>query len=216
MRSNLLLVIVIFTQLASVASGRPMQSSVPGDGSFWGNVRDSANASLPGVKVSAVNIGTNAHLEARMLPTGLFGMPFLPSGIYRITAELPGLQTVIRVEPIQKGPSNVNFWLPAVPNRAGNLGVITGTVRGFDNVSLTRTTIAFRNATTGKSQQVMSDARGMFSVMDLDEGTFEIVAEREGFQTLRMADIRLSGKFTAQLHLKLQPVSGRAASTAVR
>jgi hypothetical protein len=150
-----------------------------------------------------------------MVRTGLFGLPFLPGGIYRIQAELPGFQTVIRVEPIEKGPSNVNFWLPLAPGRDAGVaspGIFTGTVRGFDNVSLPRVAITFRNVTTGKSQQVMSEARGGFSVSDLDAGVYEVVAEREGFQTLRMGDIHLSGRVVAQLHLKLQPVAGRAAS----
>jgi len=214
MKSNLLLILVIFTQLISGAPGRAAQSGVTGDGSFFGTVRDSANAPLSGVKVSAVNLATNVRLESRMLPTGLFGFPFLPSGIYRIHAELPGFQTVIRVEPIVNGPSNVNFWLPAAPNRDGataNLGVITGTVRGFDNVSLPKATITLRNGTTGKAQEVMSDARGAFSVSDLDAGVFEVTAAQPGFQTLRIGDIHLSGRFSAQLHLKLEPVAGRSA-----
>ena len=215
MKSNLLLGIVIFTSLVSGAQSGAPQSSVASDGSFFGTVRDSANAPLPAAKVSAINVATNLQREARMVRTGLFGLPFLPNGIYRIHAELPGFQTVIRVEPIDKGPSNVNFWLPAVPAPGpANLGVITGTVRGFDNVSLPKVAITFKNATTGKSQQVMSDARGAFSISDLDAGVFEVVAEREGFQTLRMGDIHLSGKFTAQLHLKLQLVSGRPPTAA--
>jgi hypothetical protein len=214
MKSNLLLVFVIFTQLVSAASGRATQSGIPGDGSFLGTVRDSANSPLPGVKVTAVNIETNLHSEARMLPSGLFGIPFLPRGTYRIHAELPGFQSVIRVEAIEKGPERVNFWIPAAPNRdatSANGGVITGTVRGFDNVSLPGAAITLRNGATGKAQQVMSDARGNFSVSDLDAGVFEIVADHEGFQTLRMGDIHLSGRFTAQLHLKLKAVAGRAA-----
>jgi len=215
MKSNLLLSIVIFTQLLSV-SGIAAQSGIPGDGSFFGTVRDSANGPLSGVKVTVVNIATNAHSEARMLPSGLWGVPFLPSGMYRIHAERPGSQTVIRVEAIEKGPQKINFFIPAAPNGDGassSAGVLTGTVRGLDNVSLTKATITIRNGTTGKTQQVMSDARGNYSVPDLEAGVFEIAAEHEGFQPLRMGDIRLSGKFTAQLHLKLRAVSGRAAST---
>src|SRR5215510_4991290 len=100
MKANLLLGIVIFTQLISLASGSAAQSDIAGDGSFFGTVRDSANTPLSGVKVSAVNIATNLHLESRMLPSVLFGLPFLPAEIYRIHAALPGFQTVIRVEPI--------------------------------------------------------------------------------------------------------------------
>src|SRR4030095_11852456 len=152
MKPKLLLGIVVFAQLISAASGSAAQSGIAGDGSCFGTVRDSGNAPLSGVKVSAVNIATNVRLESRMLPTGLFGLPFLPAGIYRIHAELPGFQTIIRVEPIVRGPSNVNFWLAVAPNRddtPANLGVITGTVRGFDNVSVPRATITLRNGTTG-------------------------------------------------------------------
>jgi hypothetical protein len=110
----------------------------------------------------------------------------------------------------------LNLFLPAAPIRDGlaDVGVLTGTVRRFDNVSLAGVMITIRNGTTGKSQLVQSDTRGNYSVPDLAAGALEIVAEREGFQTLRLSDIRLTGKFTAQLHLKLQPVSERAAPAA--
>jgi hypothetical protein len=219
MRVNLLLVIVIFMQVVSATWGNPAQAFNPEEGSFLGFVRDSANGALPGAKVSAVSISTNLRREARMLPSGLFGLAHLPKDIYRVHAELPGFQTVIRVEPIEKGPSNVNFWLPAAPTRDGgstDLGVITGTVRRFDNVSLIGVRITIRNSVAGKTLQVSSDARGNYSASDLPAGVFEILAEHEGFQPLRLGDIHLTGKFTAQLHLKLQAVSGRTGTAASR
>jgi hypothetical protein len=214
MKVNLLLVIVVFTQLVSAPWGTA-QVFNPEEGSFLGVVRDSANGALPGVKVSAVNISTNLHREARILPSGLFGLAHLPRGIYRIHAEMPGFQTVIRVEAIEQGPYRVNLWVPAAPARDGvtsDLGVLTGTVRGFDNVSLPGVRITIRNSAAGKTLQVVSDARGNYSAADLPAGVFEIVAEREGFQPLRMGDVHLSGKFTVQLHLKLQPGPERASA----
>jgi hypothetical protein len=210
MKANLLLVIVIFTQLVSLARA---QAFNPEEGSFLGFIRDSANVAQPGAKVSAVEISTNLRREARMLPSGLFGIAHLPRGMYRVHVELPGLQTVIRVEPIEKGPSRVNFWLPVAPTHDGlsqDLGVITGTVRNFENVSLPEARITIRNTAADKTQQVTSDARGNYSIPDLPAGVFEIVAERDGFEPLRLGDIRLTGKFTVQIHLKLQSVPGRA------
>ena len=213
MKSKLLLVGVIFTLLASNAAGSTAQTTAPpGDGSFFGNVRDLANAPLPSVKMFAVNVATNARSEARILPTGLYGIPFLPRGTYRIHAELPGAQTVIRVEAIDQGPSKVSLYVTPVTS-SPTTGVITGTVRGVDNTSLAKVAITVRSG-TGKPQNVMSDDKGTFSIPALDAGVFEIVAEREGFQPLRMGDIHLSGRFTAQVHLKLQPVAGGAAPTA--
>src|SRR5688572_26052985 len=206
MKSNLVLIVVIFTQLVATAAGGTAQSGPSGDGSFFGNVRDSANAPLPGVKMFAVHVGTNVRHEVRILPTGLYGFPFLPRGTYRIHAELPGSQTVIRVETIEQGPSRVNLYITPVTGRDGGSatgGVITGTVRDSDYTSLPKVAITVRSG-TGKPQTVMSDDKGTFSISALDAGVFEVVAEREGFQTLRMSDIHLSGRFTAQVHLKLQ------------
>jgi hypothetical protein len=218
MKSRLLLVLAIFTQLVLAARGGAVQTAPPAEeGSLKGSVRDtSPNGFLPGVKVSAINIATNLHRETTTTASGEFSLTNLPRGIYRIHAESPGFATVIRVEPIEPGPATLNLFLPVAPIRDGlaDVGVLSGTVRGFDNVSLVGVRITIRNGTTGKTQQIQGDARGNYSVSDLAAGVFEILAEREGFQTLRLTDIRLTGKFTAQLHLKLQPVSGQAAPAA--
>ena len=178
-------------------------------------VRESfANNPLPGVRISVVNVATNVQREATTSATGQFAVTGLPRGIYRIVAERQDFQTVIRVEPMDASPSSVNFWLPTLPAREGTgaaLGVLTGTVRNFDNVSLPGVRLTISEKAAGKSQQIVSDPRGSYSVSNLNSGTYEIMAEHEGYQPLRLGDIRLVGTFTAQLHIKLQPTTGRPA-----
>jgi len=221
MRSKLLLVLVVCAQLVSVTWARTTQTnqtaptSKPDEGSFTGIVRESfANNPLPGVRISVVNIATNAQQEATTSATGQFAVTGLPRGIYRIVAERQDFQTVIRVEPMDESPPSVNFWLPTLPAREGTgaaLGVLTGTVRNFDNVSLPGVRLTISEKAAGKSQQIVSDPRGSYSVSNLNSGTYEIMAEHEGYQPLRLGDIRLVGTFTAQLHIKLQPTTGRPA-----
>lgn len=213
MKVNVLLILAVLIQLGSAASGLAAQTTAADGGGFAGLVRDASNIPLPGVKVSAFNIATNLHREATTMASGEFVIANLPRAIYRIQAERPGFVTIIRVEPLDMDTSRVNFFMPAAPGGEGpspNLGSISGTVRGFDNISLTGVRITFREK-AGKTLQIVSDARGAFSVPELAVGVWEIGAEREGFQTLRLTDVHLTAKSAAQVHLKLQAVSGRPA-----
>ena len=218
MKANLLLILAVFIQLGSAASGIAAQTAAADSAGFAGSVRDSSNRPLPGVKVSAFDIATNLHRETTTSTSGEFALANLPRAIYRIHAERTGFETVIRVEPLEMETSRLTFFMPFAAVREGTSadgGSVSGTVRGYDNVSLTGVQITFRDK-TGKTQQIVSDARGTFSVPDLAAGVWEIVAEREGFQPLRLADVHLPGGFAVQVHLKLQAASARAAQTATR
>ena len=209
MKPNLLVAFAVFTQLVSAAWGSAVQVTAADEGGFTGLVRDTSNIPVAGVKVSAFGVGSNVHRETTTAATGEFALPNLPRGLYRVHAERQDFQTVIRIEAIERTPYKLNFFLPTVPVRNGTeLGVLTGSVRNFDNVSLPGVKITVR--VSGKTLQAVSDARGNYSVENLPAGVLEIVAEHDGFQPMRVGDIRLTGTFTAQLHLRLQPVAARA------
>jgi hypothetical protein len=216
MKVNLLLILAVLIQLGSATSGIASQTAAADAGGFAGSVRDSSNRPLSGVKVSAFNIGTNLHRETTTSASGEFALANLPRAIYRIHAERPGFETVIRVEPLEMETSRVTLFMPFAAVREGasaDVGSVSGTVRGYDNISLKGVRISFREK-AGKTLQIVSDDRGTFTLPDLAAGVWEIVAEREGFQTLRLTDVHLMGRSATQVHLKLQAVSGRPAQAA--
>ena len=65
-------------------------------GSIGGRVVDSSGGVLPGVTVTIVNNATNSTNVVVTGDGGVFTVPFLLSGSYRVTAELPGFRTTVR------------------------------------------------------------------------------------------------------------------------
>lgn len=61
-----------------------------------GRVVDSQDAVIGGAKVIATQIGTEARFETVSASDGLYTIPFLPPGSYRLTAEIAGFKRYLR------------------------------------------------------------------------------------------------------------------------
>ncbi|MFN7925342.1 MAG: carboxypeptidase regulatory-like domain-containing protein [Bryobacteraceae bacterium] len=61
-----------------------------------GRVTDAQSAVISGVKLTATQIGTEAKFETVSAADGLFTIPFLPPGSYRLTAEMSGFKRYVR------------------------------------------------------------------------------------------------------------------------
>jgi Carboxypeptidase regulatory-like domain len=64
-------------------------------GTFTGTVTDQAGAVVPGASVKAVELSTNVETSAVTTEAGLYHMPLLPLGTYRISASKPGFKTAV-------------------------------------------------------------------------------------------------------------------------
>src|SRR5262245_14956072 len=85
-----------------------------------GTVSDSSGALIPGVTVSATNVGTGIVNTIVTNESGAYNFASLQPGTYKITAELPGFQTQTFTDVQLGGAQQVrlNFTL-AVANAAG-------------------------------------------------------------------------------------------------
>src|SRR5262249_24795456 len=61
-------------------------------GTVGGVVRDPTGAVVPGVKVTAINMGTRASFRATANSEGQYAIRALPVGEYRLEAETPGFR----------------------------------------------------------------------------------------------------------------------------
>src|SRR4051794_36090548 len=68
-------------------------------GQITGSVMDAQQAAIAGVKITATNIATNVSQIAVSSNAGVYSLPALEPGTYRIVAELSGFNRLIR-EPI--------------------------------------------------------------------------------------------------------------------
>ena len=69
-------------------------------GAITGTIADQQNAVLSGAKVVAKNLATNIQQSATTTSSGVYSVPALEPGTYRITVEMAGFNKLIR-EPIQ-------------------------------------------------------------------------------------------------------------------
>src|SRR5207244_1586024 len=60
-----------------------------------GTVRDSTGAIIPGAAITAIRTETNLRRTATSNEAGLFSIPDLPPGKYRVQVSIPGFQTKV-------------------------------------------------------------------------------------------------------------------------
>src|SRR3984893_8322108 len=64
-------------------------------GIITGTVKDSTGAVVPGVRVTAIHVATNANYKASTTAAGDFTVPDLPVGNYQVRVEQTGFKTEI-------------------------------------------------------------------------------------------------------------------------
>jgi hypothetical protein len=65
-------------------------------GSITGTVTDPTGAAIAGAKVVMTNTETNTAVEGETGPTGVYSVPYLLPGRYRVSVEAPGFKRVVR------------------------------------------------------------------------------------------------------------------------
>ncbi len=65
-------------------------------GAFHGTVTDSTGSVVPGTVITAQNTRTNVEARATTTDAGVYRMPYLAAGTYRISARKPGFRTAVR------------------------------------------------------------------------------------------------------------------------
>lgn len=73
----------------------PSLSAQSGRGAITGVVRDITGAVVPGVDIVATDKESGVRFTAVTTESGVYRVPYLPPGTYRVTASLPGFKTAI-------------------------------------------------------------------------------------------------------------------------
>jgi len=83
-------------------------------------------------------------------------------------------------------------------------GTISGRVDDATGAAITEASITVKNLETGATRVVSSDGTGNFKVFSLPVGTYEVKAEKAGFQSLVRTPIQVAVAQEAVVHLKLE------------
>ena len=83
-----------------------------GNAQLGGLVEDPSKALVPGVTVTAKNVGTGVATRQITNDTGVYSFPALQPGTYEVSAELPGFKKAVqKAELPYAGQVRVNFTL---------------------------------------------------------------------------------------------------------
>ncbi|HXG87362.1 MAG TPA: carboxypeptidase regulatory-like domain-containing protein [Vicinamibacterales bacterium] len=106
------IVVVLWLAAGSASAGAQVIS-----GTVEGRVKDAQGGVLPGVTITAINTATATRLAGVTGSEGLYRIPFVPSGVYEVRAEMSGFRTEARqgVEVRVNDSAVVDFALPVAP-----------------------------------------------------------------------------------------------------
>ncbi len=126
MRTLLSLLVCLMVSVSARAQ------SQAANGAIEGTISDSSGGVLPGVTITVTNTGTGVERSAVTNEKGLFRVPLLPIGTYRVVVELPGFKRFEQTDvPVSVGEV-------AVVNATLTVGAVseTVTVSGSDLAAL--------------------------------------------------------------------------------
>jgi hypothetical protein len=87
---------LLLTPLVLLALCCPLAFAQEGTAALNGMITDHDGLAVVGVKVQALNAGTNVSYSADTNKTGLYNFPTLPAGTYKVTATKDGFQQEVR------------------------------------------------------------------------------------------------------------------------
>src|SRR5437867_6604959 len=87
------LLVCLLLGLLAVCAFIPVLDAQGVGAAIQGTVRDSTGAVIPGATITTIRTETNLQRTARSNEAGLFSIPDLPPGKYRVQVSCPGFQT---------------------------------------------------------------------------------------------------------------------------
>src|SRR5882762_2479787 len=97
MRSVPMGVLVPVLALSCVAGWPRTSAAQAGGAELTGQVRDEGGALVPQCRVTVTEVTTNVAVEVTTGSQGVFNLPYLRPGTYRISAEASGFRPSVRV-----------------------------------------------------------------------------------------------------------------------
>jgi hypothetical protein len=89
-------VVLVVTLALAAGLATPPAFAQTSQAEIRGTVVDQSGAALPGVTVTATHVDTGALRTTVTSETGVFLMPAMPLGLYRVQADLAGFSSVVR------------------------------------------------------------------------------------------------------------------------
>ncbi len=150
----------LFTVLCALASAQDFRATITGQ------ILDSSGASVPNATVKATNTSTNESYEAKSSASGVYTIPYLQPGTYKIEATSPGFQTLLRENIILRVADKQNLPITMQVGQMSQEVTVTG------QQEIIQSTNADRGAVFDpiKTQEYPLNGRQVYMLMSLTPG----------------------------------------------
>ncbi|MBI3665831.1 MAG: carboxypeptidase regulatory-like domain-containing protein [Acidobacteria bacterium] len=131
------------------------------------------------------------------------------SPLLALSLWIPGARVSATIT--QAGAQSPPAFVQRIPRQAAAAtAAIQGIVRNEDRLGLGGVTVILRDVSGGQSFQANTTGDGVFRLLNLPAGRYEMTARREGFEPFERADIPLAAGdvFTLDMSLKMIPAAG--------
>ncbi len=135
-------------------------------GTILGTARDSSGAQVPNVKITVVETETNSRRSAVSGKGGLFEIPLLPPGQYRVEAELTGFKKFVRSELRLEISQKMEIPVTLEPGSISESIVVKGETPLLETTSSSRS----QDFDSKSISEIPSSNRNFFQIAELAAG----------------------------------------------
>ncbi len=156
---------------ADLAVAAVLELEPPATGTISGKVEDESNGAIVGATV--VVEGTN--LSATTDADGKYLLENVPAGERQVTASAEGYSSKTLTVTVKEGETvTQDFALQAIPTYT-----VSGTVTDTEGSALEGATVAIEET----EQSATTGSDGTYSIADVEEGTYNITASKDGYSS---------------------------------
>jgi len=159
---------LVRADLAVRAAG---ETELPATGNIEGTVKDKDDVAIEGAAVVVEGTDLSATTDA----DGHYLLEDVPEGEQEVTASADGYNPVPAKVTVEEDVTvTQDFVLGAIPTYT-----VSGTVKDNEGNALEGATVTIE----GTAQSAATDGDGNYSLVDLEEGTYEITASKDGYSS---------------------------------
>jgi hypothetical protein len=162
-------------------------------GTIVGTVTDPSGSAIPNAGIKATNLSTNRSSETKSSSDGVFTLPFLEPGVYRVEASAPGFQSLKRESVTVAVGQRLNLPMQLAVGQATTEITVTGQVETLETADAARG-LLFDPV---KTQEYPLNGRQSYMLMSLTPGVIftQETFGSTGFSGTRGWDVNSSYKF---------------------
>lgn len=182
---------MLFTVMAALFAAGQILAQSP-LGTITGTVTDTSDSRIPGVEITARNLGTNIAYQGATAGDGTYVIPNLPVGRYEVSASAAGFKSAVRTDVVLEVAQRLRVDIQLEVGALTETVTVSGEVPRVQTEDSSLGTVIERERIT----QLPMNGRHVFSLVMLAAGVQPRFRGQEGFAEItnqNFSQIRFNG-----------------------